>query len=153
MPKILFKKGKPGGPGRPKMSEEEKRINRAVNNSRKLEEKKYAKMRPLVTRMNRDQFVNGMHLYLDKTLNELQELFGRGDLPSRDMIIIGSIVEAVRRGDLSRLDWFMQKMFDEDLGPSDLFSVLHNIRPDFSRMKDENIVTIGEVLLNDDIPL
>ena len=94
--KKKFKKGKAGGPGRPKMTDDEKALNKLNRNH----------VRRLIAR------------YVSKPRGELIDIRQDKKTPGLDMMIIGVILKGITRGEENKIDWVCDVMFGKEKLPT-----------------------------------
>lgn len=82
-----FKKGHPGGPGRPPIDPETK----------------------AARHLNHATVTAAIQRYYNLSLAELQALFVSKDTPSGDLMIISVMIKAIKEGDYKRLDMLLNR--------------------------------------------
>lgn len=98
MPKHKFKKGNKYGKGRPKVTEEERRVNK----------------------LTRTQFKNAVSKYLKMTKKEMEEEMKNPEVVSLDMAILAVLSKAIDKGDEKRLNWMLEQLFGKLKETTDL---------------------------------
>ena len=90
-----WKKGKPGGPGRPKMTDEEKALNK----------------------LNRNRIRKRVAWLLHKSGPELRKIVKDKETNSLDLMLIGVITRGARQGEQAKVDWVCDVMFGKEKLP------------------------------------
>lgn len=84
-----FKKGNPGGPGRPRVTPEEL----------------------AQTRLTSTRFKAALRKYLNLSMPEIMALLKDPTTKSLDLMILSVLARAIKDGDEKRLGWILEKLF------------------------------------------
>lgn len=127
-----FKTGNPGGPGRPKKSKVQAEA-----------DAKYTEKINELKKFKRKDIVDSLFHYLDVNIADLQTIFETARLPARDMIVISIIVDTIKRGDVFKMQWIMDKMFGKE---ADKLQIEQKVK-DFSGVSKENLRKARDLLV------
>ena len=97
-----------------------------------------------ITRFTNTQLIDITYKYLGKNKYELIKIYEKGEANAMEMIVIGAILYAIKKGDLARLDWIMDKLFDEK---SQQFDIATKEKYP-SNLSSENIQKINALMLD-----
>lgn len=65
-----------------------------------------------VYKLTRADFELAMHDTMDKTADDLKKIVRNPHNKARDMILASALLRCIQKGDIQRLEWFFNKIFE-----------------------------------------
>ena len=103
-----------------------------------------------VRKYTQNKLLNAMLKYLEMPVHELKAIFKEGNIPSVEAIVIGAIIHAIKQGDVSRLDWFMEKLWGKERMRLDITSQGQQIGQGLSTIPTGNLEKILTLMKSDE---
>lgn len=120
-----FEKGNTAGMGRPKLTEEEKVVNK----------------------LTRRKFQSVVREYLDSSREDLVKLMADPNTPTLDLMVVSVMSKAIKTGDEKKINWFLEQLFGKlkETKEVNLSGHVEQRHIDLSKLSDEDLLKLSEM--------